>query len=715
MENQIDDKLNISLCKKIIDNMRGGLAVYEVKDGNGDGKLKFYFDEFNKAAEIIDGKKKENLLGKEVRDIFPGAEKMGILKVFTEVYRSGKSQYAPKKVYIDPEGNKFYRDSYVFNLDKNHIATVYYDTTEEETEKEKINIFVESILPILHKVAMGDFRDRVKIPNVKNENKYTEIAVALNLMIDDLEDLQKENAKQSESLEKEVRKKTLKLKKSEEKLKSFFENTQEGIWCVEGEKIPIDQDPKTITDRIFEIGIITEANDAMAKMYGKNNATDIIGMKLRDITPPKDKRNYEYMLKFVKNNFKLQGELSYEPDISGNVKIIENSFVGIIKNGYLYRGWGVQKDVTEKIKNEKKIKNLAQIVENSEDAIIGKTIDGTINSWNHGAEKLYGYKKDEVLGKSINIIIPRQKDRDELKYILDEIKHGKMIQHYEAKRVTKDGKIIDVSLTISPVKNDLGKIVGASAIGRDITKRKEAERKYQQLFNNSKDALMTIKYPKLNYILANKSALNLFGVNSIEQFNTLTPTMLSPKIQPDGKSSVEKAEEIIKETLVKGSNYFEWMHKKYHGKNFPCKILLTKYKEGSGTYFQVTVRDITKEKEQEKKMKEQNENLEKMNDLMVGRELRMIELKKSLQKCKKGISIKEDFKNKVDWIHDFQKAIDQEESIINKLVNYYKLKIESIDISIQNKKEILDRINILIKESKEHEAKFRGLINYERE
>ena len=117
---------------------------------------------------------------------------------------------------------------------------------------------------------------------------------------------------------------------------------------------------------------------------------------------------------------------------------------------------------------------LTAIVQASDDAIIGKTLDGTIVSWNKGAEKIYGYKAEEVVGQSIAILVPTGKP-DELPGIMKQLRRGQSIESYETTRVHKDGHLIEVSVTISPVKDEVGKVVGASAIARDITKRKQAE------------------------------------------------------------------------------------------------------------------------------------------------------------------------------------------------------------------------------------------------
>jgi PAS domain S-box-containing protein len=117
---------------------------------------------------------------------------------------------------------------------------------------------------------------------------------------------------------------------------------------------------------------------------------------------------------------------------------------------------------------------LTAIVEASDDAIIGKTLDGTIVSWNKGAEKIYGYKAEEIVGHSVSVLVPPGKP-DELSAVMKQLRRGQRIESYETTRVHKDGHLIDVSVTISPVKDGAGKVVGASTIARDITKRKQAE------------------------------------------------------------------------------------------------------------------------------------------------------------------------------------------------------------------------------------------------
>lgn len=124
-------------------------------------------------------------------------------------------------------------------------------------------------------------------------------------------------------------------------------------------------------------------------------------------------------------------------------------------------------DVTEHRLAQEARAKLAAIVESSDDAIIGKTLDGTITAWNHGAERMYGYTLREMIGQSIRVLFPSDRP-DEFATIHDRLKRGERVDHYETVRIRKDGRAIPVSVSISPIKNDQGEIVGAASIARAL-------------------------------------------------------------------------------------------------------------------------------------------------------------------------------------------------------------------------------------------------------
>lgn len=134
----------------------------------------------------------------------------------------------------------------------------------------------------------------------------------------------------------------------------------------------------------------------------------------------------------------------------------------------------VFRDVTQRKEAEEARARLAAIVESSDDAIVSKTLDGIIRSWNAGAERLFGYAPHEAIGRPITLIIPPDRQDEELE-ILARISRGERVDHFETVRVSKQGRRIGISLTVSPVRDSSGRIVGASKVARDITDRKRAE------------------------------------------------------------------------------------------------------------------------------------------------------------------------------------------------------------------------------------------------
>jgi two-component system CheB/CheR fusion protein len=134
------------------------------------------------------------------------------------------------------------------------------------------------------------------------------------------------------------------------------------------------------------------------------------------------------------------------------------------------------RDITDRNRGEEASRRLAAIIESSDDAIISKDLNGRITSWNAAAERLFGYTPEEIIGKSITTLIPLER-RHEEPGILERIRRGEPVNHYETVRCRKDGTLLDISVTVSPLKNQNGQIIGASKIARDITDRVQNERR----------------------------------------------------------------------------------------------------------------------------------------------------------------------------------------------------------------------------------------------
>ena len=144
-------------------------------------------------------------------------------------------------------------------------------------------------------------------------------------------------------------------------------------------------------------------------------------------------------------------------------------------------------DITDRNRAEEAAQRLAAIVASSDDAIIGKSLDGIITNWNAAAERLFGYGAEEIIGRSVLTLIPEERHGEEVE-IVGRIRCGERIEHYETVRRRKDGSLVDISLTVSPIKRADGVIVGASKIARDISERKRAEALLKQADPPAEDA-----------------------------------------------------------------------------------------------------------------------------------------------------------------------------------------------------------------------------------
>ena len=176
---------------------------------------------------------------------------------------------------------------------------------------------------------------------------------------------------------------------------------------------------------------------------------------------------------------------------------------------------------------------MAAIVDSSDDAIIGKDLDGVILTWNRGAERLYGYTAQEIIGRSISVLIPEGQP-DELATVPGRDRAGQRVEHYETVRRAKDGHLVDVSLTVSPIKDATGQVVGASAIARDITARKRAdtalrtsEARWRSIIDSAVDGIIVID-AKGCIEAFNRGAERLFGYRALEvigrNLNMLMPS-----------------------------------------------------------------------------------------------------------------------------------------------------------------------------------------------
>jgi PAS domain S-box-containing protein len=275
------------------------------------------------------------------------------------------------------------------------------------------------------------------------------------------------------------------VRASEERYRAFIAHSTEGIWRLEftppiDTSLPVEEQ----VSHAYAHGRLAECNDVMARMYGLQSSRDLLGKTLEFMLPSSDPDARAYLGLVVRAGYRVSEVESKERDAQGNTKYFSNSLTGIVNDGHLYRVWGSQRDITSAKQASRAQAILAAIVDSADDAIISKDLNGIIQSCNEAAARIFGYSAAELIGQPVRMLIPRDRQAEE-DDILSRLRRGERVEHFETVRVRKDGRPIDVSLTISPVRDASGRIIGASKIARDVTAVRTAERERLQLLEEN--------------------------------------------------------------------------------------------------------------------------------------------------------------------------------------------------------------------------------------
>jgi PAS domain S-box-containing protein len=282
------------------------------------------------------------------------------------------------------------------------------------------------------------------------------------------------------------------------------------------------------------------------------------------------------------------------------------------------------RDMTERKKAEESRRHsdqLAAIVEHSDDAIVGKTLDGVVTSWNPAAERMFGYSAKEITGKSIDVLSPEGRT-GEMHARLARIRAGQPGERLEATRVRKDGSAITVSLTVSPIHDQRGVVIGASTIVRDMTGARQAFEAARSMIESSLDSLVAIS-PEGKVTDANQATVKLTGVPR----DQLIGTSFS-----DYFTEPAKAEAIYQLVFTEGMavDYpLTLRHRDGHERLTEVLYNASVYRDAAGKVLGVfaAARDVTEQMQAQREVVERLGELEHFQRLTVGRELKMVELK----------------------------------------------------------------------------------------
>ncbi len=252
-------------------------------------------------------------------------------------------------------------------------------------------------------------------------------------------------------------------------------------------------------------------------------------------------------------------------------------------------------DKYRKLEGEERAR-LAVIEEFSEDAIIAKTLDGTITSWNVGAERIYGYSAQEIVGRSISLLVPPEHP-DDTQLILERIKKGEPVIRYEALRRKKDGRLIDIIMTASPIRDTQNLLIGVSTIGHDITQRKQAEEamhaseiRYRRLFETAQDGILILDAKTGQIVEVNPFLMTMLGF-SRDQF--LGKKLWEIGLFNDIVANKENFEELQRKEYIR---YEDLPPETADGRKIAVEFISNVYMVNNKKVIQCNIRDSTERK-----------------------------------------------------------------------------------------------------------------------
>ncbi len=390
----------------------------------------------------------------------------------------------------------------------------------------------------------------------------------------------------------------------------------------------------------------------------------------------------------VDNNIQLrltQGVDSLRYELKGVTKAGKTVWVEAFGSQIVYEGRpaiiGTLIDITERKLHEREEALLASIVNSSEDAIISCSLEGIINSWNPGAERIFGYRPEFITGKGIDVLFGDE-NRDDRQTFCDAIMKGTSMRFMEMRMQKMSGARVDVSVTISPLRDDQGNIHGTSVIARDVTFQVQAEKairasesRYRTLVDNAIEALVLLNAATGQFVDVSESAVRFFNYTR-DELLTRGPISVSPELQPGGERSDVLAKKYIGEAVRLGRIAFDWIHVDRDGREIPCEVRLVKLPSEDEILVRGSIIDITERLLHERELAEANKKVGEMK-LMALRSVMSPHFVFNVLNSIQYYIAKNDRRNAISYLSTFSKLI---RSILTHSVNNKIRLSEELDI-----------------------------------
>jgi PAS domain S-box-containing protein len=386
-----------------------------------------------------------------------------------------------------------------------------------------------------------------------------------------------------------------------ESLYTYFDNLGQGVAVLdrEGTLVSLNRTAARLVG-------LTDPSQAQGRFEELADAFTLFGER---IPPPERPSRLALLGRFVRNY-----EAALWPQGAGEAAFVEISTAPIPDaEGQTAHILVSYREISEQRRLDEARARLAAIVESSEDAIIGKDLDGTVTAWNKGAEKLFGYTAGEMIGQSIRrLLLPGQEaEEDE---ILGRVGRGETVQHSERKRRKKNGEVIEISVTISPIRNSRGEIVGASKIARDITESlrtsnalRESQQRLTGIIDSAMDAIITVD-ERQSVVLFNTAAERMFLCSQASALGSSLERFIPQRFRAAHARHIRKFAETGMTSRAMGELGSLWAVRS-DGEEFEIEASISQVESHGHKLYTVILRDVNDRKQAEDKMRRQAEEL----------------------------------------------------------------------------------------------------------